>query len=181
MIAAIATKVQASFAQFVRDLQRHDVAGACNVMTPAFWNALAGEINGELEISDRSISTADCQTGLRSLLPTLRIGQVVVSDNAPVRAHPPELGAIVVFHPPARADTPDAMRCATRGRSVVPPVRGPEGGRVSPDLHQAGGWVAARPHREYFVLGDNLPASDDGRFWGPVKRSWLIGLVKVSR
>lgn len=37
------------------------------------------------------------------------------------------------------------------------------------------------PPNEYFVLGDNLPASDDSRFWGPVKRSWLIGLVRVGR
>jgi signal peptidase I len=36
------------------------------------------------------------------------------------------------------------------------------------------------PPDEYFVLGDNLPASDDSRFWGPVKRSWLIGLVRVA-
>lgn len=34
---------------------------------------------------------------------------------------------------------------------------------------------------EYFMLGDNLTASDDSRFWGPVKRSWLIGVVKVGR
>src|SRR5947209_15930560 len=34
------------------------------------------------------------------------------------------------------------------------------------------------PPDEYFVPGDNLPVSDDSRFWGPIKRSWLIGLVK---
>ncbi|HJS96814.1 MAG TPA: S26 family signal peptidase [Solirubrobacteraceae bacterium] len=27
---------------------------------------------------------------------------------------------------------------------------------------------------------DNRTASDDSRFWGPVKRSWLIGLVRVA-
>jgi signal peptidase I len=37
------------------------------------------------------------------------------------------------------------------------------------------------PPDEYFVLGDNRTASDDSRFWGPVKRSWLVGLVRVSR
>lgn len=37
------------------------------------------------------------------------------------------------------------------------------------------------PPDEYFVLGDNLPDSSDSRYWGPVKRSWLIGLiVRVS-
>ena len=32
----------------------------------------------------------------------------------------------------------------------------------------------------YFVLGDNLPDSEDSRYWGPVKRSWLIGLISVG-
>jgi signal peptidase I len=36
------------------------------------------------------------------------------------------------------------------------------------------------PANEYFVLGDNLPNSEDSRIWGPVKRSWLIGLVRVG-
>jgi signal peptidase I len=30
----------------------------------------------------------------------------------------------------------------------------------------------------YYLLGDNRSASDDSRFWGPVKRAWIVGLVK---
>jgi signal peptidase I len=33
------------------------------------------------------------------------------------------------------------------------------------------------PAGEYYVLGDNRGVSDDSRFWGPVKRAWIIGLV----
>jgi signal peptidase I len=33
------------------------------------------------------------------------------------------------------------------------------------------------PAGDYFMLGDNRRASDDSRFWGPVKRSWIIGVV----
>jgi len=25
------------------------------------------------------------------------------------------------------------------------------------------------------MMGDNRPASDDSRFWGPVPREWIIG------
>jgi len=31
------------------------------------------------------------------------------------------------------------------------------------------------PRGTYYVLGDNRGASDDSRFWGPVRREWFIG------
>jgi signal peptidase I len=31
------------------------------------------------------------------------------------------------------------------------------------------------PRGHFFVLGDNRGASDDSRFWGPVKEDWVIG------
>ena len=31
------------------------------------------------------------------------------------------------------------------------------------------------PKDHYFMMGDNRGASDDSRFWGPVKRDWIIG------
>jgi signal peptidase I len=30
---------------------------------------------------------------------------------------------------------------------------------------------------DYFTMGDNRGASDDGRFWGPVHKSWILGKV----
>jgi signal peptidase I len=290
-----ADEVKTSFAQYVHDLQRRNVAGACAGMTAAFWSALAGEVNNGLVGTDRPVSTSDCRAGLRSLfglvggasivrsgvhatdvvvhgkaatardagagsqtfpmrfvaeggrwrldccvgrqreqqaqtsyripsgsmLPTLHLGQIVVSDNAALREHPPTLGAIVVFHPPAGADAanptcgavregagfPRACGKATAGESsqtFIKRVVGLPGdtialvngtvirnGKPEPRDYKvepcAGSEICTFrqpitvPPDDYFVLGDNLPASDDSRFWGPVKRSWLIGVVRVGR
>ncbi len=290
-----ADRVTASFAQFVHDLQRRNVAGACDGMTSAFWSALAGELNGQLAGAGKSVSASDCRAGLRalfgllgqgaifktavratdvavhgttatarqadggsqtvpmrfieqggrwrvdccigrqreqqaqtsyrvpsgSMLPTLRVGQTVVSDNAALRAHPPSLGAIVVFHPPAGADAAQPTcgaphegagfrrvcgrpTAAESSATFIKRVVGLPGDRIAivhgtvirneqpePRSYRVVPCGQAPicnyptpitvPADEYFVLGDNLPASDDSRFWGPVKRAWLIGLVRVGR
>jgi signal peptidase I len=31
------------------------------------------------------------------------------------------------------------------------------------------------PRDAYFVMGDNRPDSEDSRFWGPIRSSWIIG------
>ena len=38
------------------------------------------------------------------------------------------------------------------------------------------------PPGYYFVLGDDRGASDDSRFWGPVRRQWILGrVISVDR
>ncbi len=31
------------------------------------------------------------------------------------------------------------------------------------------------PRGEYYMMGDNRPDSEDSRYWGPVRRGWIIG------
>ncbi len=31
------------------------------------------------------------------------------------------------------------------------------------------------PPGDYYMMGDNRPDSEDSRFWGPVRRTWIIG------
>jgi signal peptidase I len=35
----------------------------------------------------------------------------------------------------------------------------------------------AIPQGDYLTVGDNRGESDDGRFWGPVHKSWILGKV----
>jgi len=36
------------------------------------------------------------------------------------------------------------------------------------------------PRDHFFMMGDNRGASDDSRYWGPVRREWIIGDAFVS-
>jgi signal peptidase I len=33
------------------------------------------------------------------------------------------------------------------------------------------------PANYFFLVGDNRGASDDSRFWGPVPRAWIVGVI----
>jgi signal peptidase I len=154
------------------------------------------------------------------MMPTLHVGQIVVSDNAALRAHPPPLGAIVVLHPPAGANGLNPSCGVPHEGAGTPRMCGMPTGAESPEVFikrvvglpgdriaMINGTVIRNgkpeprsykvepcgkgpvcnfpraitvPADEYFVVGDNLPDSEDSRIWGPVKRSWLIGLVRVG-
>ncbi len=166
------------------------------------------------QLAERPSTTYRIPSG--SMEPTLRIGQIVTADDAAMRAHPPAIGDIVVFHPPAGADAAAAV-CGARNQGmghrqacdaptakesvqtfIKRVVAGP-GDRISivngrvirngvreqaPYVNGCSGAPCnfpkpiVLPQGEYYVLGDNREASYDSRFWGPIKRAWIIGLVK---
>ncbi len=157
-----------------------------------------------------------------SMEPTLDVGQRVLVNRFSERlGGDPEIGDVIVFHPPLNAvsgeQASEALpKCGVQeperisgqpcpapgpvpaeenfikrvvagpgdrlevidGIPVVngAPVTGdwriiPCGGELSCDFPR----TITIPPDHYFVMGDNRPASDDSRFWGPVPRDWIIG------
>jgi signal peptidase I len=136
-----------------------------------------------------SIVTADYDA-YRHAAP--RVGDIVV-------AHPPtgfEAGGGCAEHPPAHHMCARALarpsapllikrvvagpgdRVALRGGHVFrngrpvaePYVKGCAGECDFPDA------IVVRAG-QYVLLGDNRGASDDSRFWGPARRSWIVARV----
>jgi len=150
-----------------------------------------------------------------SMEPTLDIGQRVLVNRIGMRFGEPEVGDLVVFHPPAGADEQPA-RCGApdegggTARPCATPVDAPSdqtfikrvvavgGDRVAiRDGHVIRNGVRQRepfitpctasgygcdfpqeitvPEGTFYMLGDNRGASDDSRYWGPVRKDQIIG------
>jgi signal peptidase I len=167
--------------------------------------------------------TASYRVPSSAMEPTLKVGQIVTSDNAALRAHPPALGDIIVFHPPTNADAVTAASacvdhreggtskrpCGVAGSGesaevFIKRVVGLPGDRIAlrggrvlrngqvasePFIKACAGGAGGGPGCDfpdpivvpagtYYVLGDNRPASDDSRFWGPIRRTWIVGMIK---
>jgi signal peptidase I len=151
-----------------------------------------------------------------SMLPTLKVGSSISVDLHAYRTRRPQIGDIVVFHPPRGADAlPPVCGVAREGGSFARPcgvptrrrsseksvkrVVGLPGDRISivnghvirNGVREHDPYIVAcadssscnfrkpvvTPHGDYFMLGDNRAQSDDSRFWGPVRTSWILGKV----
>jgi signal peptidase I len=144
--------------------------------------------------------------------PTFEVGDPLEVDYDAYDSDSPEIGDVVIFHPPAGANR---GRCGGRqpfgsvcplptpqptSESFVKRIVAGPGDRLSIRNGHAvvNGEVAEEdfispcpqgtglcnmprpvtiPPDHYFLLGDNRPASDDSRWWGPVRSDWIIGRV----
>jgi signal peptidase I len=140
-----------------------------------------------------------------SMEPTIEHGEIVNLKGGV----DPELGSVVVFHPPSSAadsacpaTVANGQPCDTTTRSPSPItfikriVAGPgdriafrDGGHVvlngrrvdEPFIKACAGpncdfpRPATVPDGTYYLAGDNRGASDDSRFWGPVRAEWILG------
>lgn len=117
-----------------------------------------------------------------SMEPGLHDGEYVLVNKIAYLFHPPERGDIIVFHYPLSTNTDFIKRViALPGDTVtynsntvwVDGVKLNEP-FVSQEVNfEAKTWTV--PPGNYFVMGDNRPASDDSRTWGYVPSYDIVG------
>jgi signal peptidase I len=149
-----------------------------------------------------------------SMEPTLDVGQRVLVNRLGTHFGSPDVGDIVVFHPPVGAAAEDCGVNRPARQACPQPndkesdttyikrvVAGPGDRLRIVDGHPVVNGVPAEedfavpchhgvscnmprpitiPPEHYFMMGDNRPASDDSRFWGPVPRDWIIGTAFMT-
>jgi signal peptidase I len=184
--------------------------------------ARAGDGQWQISCCTGSQVTEQAQSTFRNpsggMLPTLKVGQPVTVDDRAFRARDPQLGEIVLFHPPRSADSfthqcADPKQGSGRRQACgavgaqpstalfIKRIVGGPGDRIAivGGKVQRNGQIQSEPYagpcadrfacnfptpitvppNSYYLVGDNRGASDDSRFWGPVKRAWIVGLVKA--
>jgi len=90
-----------------------------------------------------------------SMVPTFQSGDYLIIDEITYQLRKPERGEVIVFRYPKNPS-----------QFFIKRVAGLPGETI-------GGIVLAQD--EYYVLGDNTPASSDSRYWGPVKSNLIVG------
>jgi signal peptidase I len=140
-----------------------------------------------LAVSVQAYAVKPYRIPSESMEPTLQVGdQVIVDRFSHHLGAEPDVGDIVVFHPPtATSETfikrvvgVSGDRIAVRDGRVVrngepqeEPYARPCGDGANCDMPRA----VTIPDGHVYVLGDNRGASQDSRFWGSVPVSDVIG------
>ncbi len=130
-----------------------------------------------------------------AMVPTLQIGDHVLTDKTAYHGHPPKRFDVVVFEFPKDpekmfvkrviglpGDTIEIMngKVWINGSELSEPYayhsEGEGGSRGSPGEYMGPKQI---PEGSYFMMGDNRDQSYDSRFWGPVSGSKIWGRVRI--
>jgi signal peptidase I len=133
-----------------------------------------------------------------SMDPTFENGEYLIVDELSYRLDEPERGDVIIFRYPKDTTKFFIKRIiglpgetvVVNGKSViVKNEANPEGLELDESYlsHETYSNIrVALDEDEYFVMGDNRPASSDSRIWGPLSRDLIVGraflrLLPVTR
>ena len=125
-----------------------------------------------------------------SMEPTFDSGDYILTSRVTYKFRRLERGDVVVFKSPKNHDIEYIKRIiGLPGETVevgngVVAVYNEEGGQVLaesnylyPYVNTPGEARITLGDDEYFVMGDNRPASSDSRRWGPLSKEYIVGRV----
>lgn len=126
-----------------------------------------------------------------SMDPTFKNGEYLIVDEISYRFEDPQRGDVVIFKYPLDTSKyfikriiglPGEHLTITGNTIAVTSAENPEVLRLDEAFlsHQTFGNVdIVLGKDEYFVMGDNRPASSDSRIWGPLKKEFITGRAFV--
>jgi signal peptidase I len=130
-----------------------------------------------------------------SMEPTYLDGEYLIIDEFSYRfVHEPERGDVVVFRYPEQPSQyfikrivglPNETVRVENGQVIIQNEQHPQGAVLNEseylpaEVRTGGKLTTILKDSEFFVLGDNRPASSDSRSWGVLPRADIIGRVWV--
>lgn len=130
-----------------------------------------------------------------SMVPTFHDSEYLIVDEISYRVEDPKRGDVIVFRFPHNPSVfyikrviglPGETVEIEKGVVTIKNEENPDGIKidepyVSAIVDDGRDMTVTLKETEYFVLGDNRPASSDSRSWGPLDEKYIIGrtLVRV--
>ncbi len=125
----------------------------------------------------------------QSMSPTLELGDHVIADMKAYQTKEPQRGDLIIFKYPVIESAPYVKRLIglpgetieIRNRMVYVngnPLIERHVQYTNPDSISKHYGPYNLGQGEYFVLGDNRDNSQDSRYWGPVKKSLILGQAR---
>lgn len=123
-----------------------------------------------------------------SMFPTFHNGEYLIVDEISYRFHEPTRGDVIIFRYPKDPKRffikriiglPGEKLHIDENGVVVSNTEYPNGFKLTEpyagEMTSLGQKTITVPDDNYFVMGDNRPASSDSRVWGPLPKNLIVG------